>query len=225
MKKLKVLMMGGMLAAGICLFAACGTANDDGTNNGVNDTSNTQVTTQENIPGTDNTTGNGTTDNNTDAGNSKNDGNVGKDIGDVGKDVVDGVKDAGDAVADGVDDAIDAVDPDADRYAVHVSENKSRLSGTSSSLERKLSLSWFPLRYKKSIWGCVQIMSLTVLRANADTFRVSNRSPDIMIRRTPVFSAYSTIRVNVRMISLLRSLACSFVRFAVIWESRCRSAQ
>ena len=40
MKKLKVLMMGGMLAAGICLFAACGTANDDGTNNGVNDTSN-----------------------------------------------------------------------------------------------------------------------------------------------------------------------------------------
>ena len=55
MKKLKVLMMGGMLAAGICLFAACGTANDDGTNNGVNDTSNTQVTTQENIPGTDNT--------------------------------------------------------------------------------------------------------------------------------------------------------------------------
>ena len=51
MKKLKVLMMGGMLAAGICLFAACGTANDDGTNNGVNDTSNTQVTTQENIPG------------------------------------------------------------------------------------------------------------------------------------------------------------------------------
>jgi hypothetical protein len=67
MKKLKVLMMGGMLAAGICLFAACGTANDDGTNNGVNDTSNTQVTTQENIPGTDNTTGNGTTDNNTDA--------------------------------------------------------------------------------------------------------------------------------------------------------------
>lgn len=57
MKKLKVLMMGGMLAAGICLFAACGTANDDGTNNGVNDTSNTQVTTQENIPGTDNTTG------------------------------------------------------------------------------------------------------------------------------------------------------------------------
>ena len=31
MKKLKVLMMGGMLAAGICLFAACGTANDDGT--------------------------------------------------------------------------------------------------------------------------------------------------------------------------------------------------
>ena len=56
MKKLKVLMMGGMLAAGICLFAACGTANDDGTNNGVNDTSNTQVTTQENIPGTDNTT-------------------------------------------------------------------------------------------------------------------------------------------------------------------------
>ena len=53
MKKLKVLMMGGMLAAGICLFAACGTANDDGTNNGVNDTSNTQVTTQENIPGTD----------------------------------------------------------------------------------------------------------------------------------------------------------------------------
>ena len=29
MKKLKVLMMGGMLAAGICLFAACGTANDD----------------------------------------------------------------------------------------------------------------------------------------------------------------------------------------------------
>ena len=114
MKKLKVLMMGGMLAAGICLFAACGTANDDGTNNGVNDTSNTQVTTQENIPGTDNTTGHGTTDNNTDAGNSKNDGNVGKDIGDVGKDVVDGVKDAGDAVADGVDDAIDAVDPDAD---------------------------------------------------------------------------------------------------------------
>ena len=98
MKKLKVLMMGGMLAAGICLFAACGTANDDGTNNGVNDTSNTQVTTQENIPGTDNTTGNGTTDNNTDAGNSKNDGNVGKDIGDMGKDVVDGVKDAGDAV-------------------------------------------------------------------------------------------------------------------------------
>ena len=93
MKKLKVLMMSGMLAAGICLFAACGTANDDGTNNGVNDTSNTQVTTQENIPGTDNTTGNGTTDNNTDAGNSKNDGNV---------------------VADGVDDAIDAVDPDAD---------------------------------------------------------------------------------------------------------------
>lgn len=71
MKKLKVLMMSGMLAAGICLFAACGTANDDGTNNGVNDTSNTQVTTQENIPGTDNTTGNGTTDNNTDAGNSK----------------------------------------------------------------------------------------------------------------------------------------------------------
>ena len=65
MKKLKVLMMSGMLAAGICLFAACGTANDDGTNNGVNDTSNTQVTTQENIPGTDNTTGNGTTDNNT----------------------------------------------------------------------------------------------------------------------------------------------------------------
>ena len=57
MKKLKVLMMSGMLAAGICLFAACGTANDDGTNNGVNDTSNTQVTTQENIPGTDNTTG------------------------------------------------------------------------------------------------------------------------------------------------------------------------
>ena len=56
MKKLKVLMMSGMLAAGICLFAACGTANDDGTNNGVNDTSNTQVTTQENIPGTDNTT-------------------------------------------------------------------------------------------------------------------------------------------------------------------------
>ena len=52
--------------------------------------------------------------NNTDAGNSKNDGNVGKDIGDMGKDVVDGVKDAGDAVADGVDDAIDAVDPDAD---------------------------------------------------------------------------------------------------------------
>lgn len=45
MKKLKVLMMSGMLAAGICLFAACGTANDDGTNNGVNDTSNTQVTT------------------------------------------------------------------------------------------------------------------------------------------------------------------------------------
>ena len=41
MKKLKVLMMSGMLAAGICLFAACGTANDDGTNNGVNDTSNT----------------------------------------------------------------------------------------------------------------------------------------------------------------------------------------
>lgn len=38
--------MSGMLAAGICLFAACGTANDDGTNNGVNDTSNTQVTTQ-----------------------------------------------------------------------------------------------------------------------------------------------------------------------------------
>lgn len=114
MKKLKVLMMSGMLAAGICLFAACGTANDDGTNNGVNDTSNTQVATQENIPGTDNTTGNGTTDNNTDAGNSKNDGNVGKDIGDMGKDVVDGVKDAGDAVADGVDDAIDAVDPDAD---------------------------------------------------------------------------------------------------------------
>lgn len=38
-EKLKVLMMGGMLAAGICLFAACGTANDDGTNNGVNDTS------------------------------------------------------------------------------------------------------------------------------------------------------------------------------------------
>ena len=35
MKKLKVLMMSGMLAAGICLFAACGTANDDGTNNGV----------------------------------------------------------------------------------------------------------------------------------------------------------------------------------------------
>ena len=50
MKKLKVLMMSGMLAAGICLFAARGTANDDGTNNGVNDTSNTQVTTQENIP-------------------------------------------------------------------------------------------------------------------------------------------------------------------------------
>ena len=47
MKKLKVLMMSGMLAAGICLFAACGTANDDGTNNGVNDTSNTQVTTQK----------------------------------------------------------------------------------------------------------------------------------------------------------------------------------
>ena len=47
MKKLKVLMMSGMLAAGICLFAACGTANDDGTNNGVNDTSNTQVTTRE----------------------------------------------------------------------------------------------------------------------------------------------------------------------------------
>ena len=40
---------GGMLAAGICLFAACGTANDDGTNNGVNDTSNTQVTNTRKI--------------------------------------------------------------------------------------------------------------------------------------------------------------------------------
>ena len=109
MKKLKVLMMGGMLASGISLFAACGTAKDDGTNNSLKDTSNTQVTTQENIQGTDNTTGNGTTDYNTDAGNSQNDGNVGKDIRDVGKDVVDGVKDADDAEADDMEDAIDAV--------------------------------------------------------------------------------------------------------------------
>ena len=114
MKKLKVLMLGSMLAAGICLFAACGTANDDGTNNRVEDTTTTQGTmpgnTQQTNPGTGNNTNNGNDTNNT---NSTNNGSVGKDVENLGEDVVNGVEDAGDAVVDGVDDAVDAVDPDA----------------------------------------------------------------------------------------------------------------
>ena len=41
----------------------------------------------------------------------------------------------------------------------------------------------------------------------ADTLLVSNKSPAIKITRTSFFDAYSTILVNVRKISLLRSLA------------------
>lgn len=110
MKKLKVLMLCSMLAAGICLFAACGSANDDGTNNGMGDTTTTQGTTPGNVNDTNNGTTTGNDTNNT---NATDNGSVGKDVENLGEDVVDGVEDAGDAVVDGVDDAVDAVDPDA----------------------------------------------------------------------------------------------------------------
>ena len=98
MKKMKVLLISGMLAAGICMLAACGTGNQ---NNAVPDTNGVENNTTNN--------GNGTNNNGTNNGNTNN-GNVGQDVENVGDDIVNGVEDAGGAVVDGVEDIVDGTE-------------------------------------------------------------------------------------------------------------------
>ena len=123
MKKLRILMTGCMLAATMCLFAACGNGNNRTTTpdtNAVQDnnaagTTNGGVTNGTTNNGDTNGTTNGTVNNDTvngtDANTADTNNNVGNDVndlgddvGNIGRDVVNGVEDAGGAIVDGVED-------------------------------------------------------------------------------------------------------------------------
>ena len=138
MKKMKVMMLGCMLAAGVCMFAACG-ARDNNPDTNMEDTNNVGNTTEGTGNGT-NVNPNTNTDNNTNntggtgkmydrtkvinqarawLGCNEADGTHKKIIDNV----VNGVEDAGNAVKDTVDGAVDAVDPAADNGTGNGADN------------------------------------------------------------------------------------------------------
>lgn len=131
MRKLKKFMLGFLLAAVLCMTAACG-ANGNGDSAGSKDNGTTQNGTaggddaaDRNDNGTDAAGKDNGKVNDADMDNRTDNTDDGV-VGDLGRDVVDGVEDLGDDVRDGAEDVGDAVRDNADNATNNGSSTDNR---------------------------------------------------------------------------------------------------